>query len=690
MPKLVLSLPRHAGLWVPFLVLPLLIGEIWQAYSGYPPNPGGVLSLTFTVTAVGWYILGGGIAMQKLQQGYVRSRQLGQLVPELEGVGAAQWVVGTDGLILAQSAEAIHLVGDRLGQPAVRLVSGRLADAEGDMVRLLAQALRHGRACRELPEGGTLQAVRVSALLLRLSLIGMPSSVRPTPAVAEEGINYDWLPIAILRLARDGTVLHVNPPAEPYCGPDAEGRHISSLLDGLGRPFGDWLSEAAMARAQTAPEVLRARHAGQERFIQVALHVEVEGSDTLIAVLSDARALKTLEDQFVQSQKMQAVGQLAGGIAHDFNNLLTAIGGHCDLLMLRHDKGDPDFADLDQISQNANRAASLVSHLLAFSRKQTLKPQRLDLRDTIADLSHMLNRLVGEKITLDLRHDPRLDPVRADRGKIEQVIMNLVVNARDAMPDGGRIDIATQNVELTRPQLHERFAVPPGSYVRVTVADQGCGMAANIVGKIFEPFFTTKRVGEGTGLGLSTAYGIVKQTGGYILCDSVLGEGTVFTIYLPVHNGAEDQAEDAVPAPASVAMAATGDQHVLLVEDEAPVRAFASRALRLRGYQVIEAASGEEALELLTDDRLRIDLFVSDVVMPGLDGLTWVRRALRDRPGTRVIFMSGYTEEVFEDGRNPVEGSTFLQKPFSLAGLLEVVGTMLEGAPPDHREIKAC
>ncbi|MFD1797587.1 response regulator [Paracoccus aurantiacus] len=675
--RLLHRIPRHAVLWVPLLALPLVIGEIWLHLQGARRNPGLEVSLLAMTAILSWYLLSGGIALSRARDGILQRRQLSKLRPMLEVAGQPGWAVAGGGMVLAQSPEALDRWGDWKGRPLSQLLAGQFADAERETTRLIARALRHGRAERDLPDGVKLLFERSGTDLLRISMSSLVESASPSTA---DPMDYERLPIAILRLAPDGTILNVNSAATPFCGHDAVGAHVSRVLDGLGRPFDAWLHETLASPGTSIPEVLRAPHAGQDRFIQVSMHAEDHGS-ALIAVLSDARALKTLEAQFVQSQKMQAIGQLAGGIAHDFNNLLTAISGHCDLLMLRHDKGDPDFSDLDQISQNANRAANLVSHLLAFSRKQTLKPQRVDLRNTIADLSHLLNRLVGEKITLEQRHDPRLYPVRVDRGKFEQVVMNLVVNARDAMPQGGRIDIATQNIDLSQPQLHGRFAVPPGRYVRIDVTDQGCGMTADVLGKIFEPFFTTKRVGEGTGLGLSTAYGIVKQTGGYIMCESAPGQGTTFTIYLPAYFGADDTPPEEIADPVrSVSMTAPPDRRVLLVEDEAPVRAFASRALKLRGYQVIEAESGEEALELLTDDKLTVDLFVSDVVMPGMDGLSWVRRALRDRPGTRVIFMSGYTEDVFEDGRSSIEGASFLQKPFSLSDLVAAVGEKFDHA----------
>lgn len=674
MKKLLKRLPKHIGLWVPVLVLPLLIGEIWLHAAGLRPNPGAALSMGVATALVGWYFLGGGLALAHAREGLMRRRQLSRLQPALDAARNPEWAVDSAGLILAQSAAAQEIRGDFVGRPLAHVLSSHIADAEGEADRLLTRTLRHGKYEIPLQNGNAFRAERVGSKVVHLHFVSCESAQIPDP------MDYDKLPVAILRLSGDGVILRANRAAWSYCGDGASGQHVSKLLDGLGRPFEGWLAEALKSRQPLPPEVLRAPKAGPDRFIQISLHPEEGTEGTLIAVLSDARALKTLEAQFVQSQKMQAIGQLAGGIAHDFNNLLTAISGHCDLLMLRHDKGDPDYADLDQISQNANRAANLVSHLLAFSRKQTLKPQLLDMREAISDLSHLLNRLVGEKITLDFRHDPGLETVRADRSKIEQVIMNLVVNARDAMPDGGCIDISTQNLDLEKPLHQGRFAVPAGRYVQVTVADQGCGIAPELQGKIFEPFFTTKRIGEGTGLGLSTAYGIVKQTGGYILCESAVGVGTAFTIFLPVHSGSEQPMDDvALPLPEATANAGQM-QHVLLVEDEEPVRAFASRALKLRGYKVTEASSGEQALSLLTDNRLQIELIVSDVVMPGLDGVSWVRQALKDRPGTRVIFMSGYTEDVFEDGRNPVEGASFLQKPFSLSDLIAAVAGELNRA----------
>ncbi|WP_417727540.1 ATP-binding protein [Roseovarius sp.] len=483
---------------------------------------------------------------------------------------------------------------------------------------------------------------------------------------------FDDLPVPLLKLAANGAIELSNRPARDLLGVEGiAGLGLGDTLEGLGRSITDWLGDAAAGRGTLHSEFLRVRREDREMFVQVTLNRAMDADTVvLIAVLNDATELKSLEAQFVQSQKMQAIGQLAGGIAHDFNNLLTAISGHCDLLLLRHDQGDSDYSDLMQINQNANRAAALVSQLLAYSRKQTLRPQVLDLRDILSDLTHLLNRLVGEKVSLSLSHDPTLAAIRADKRQLEQVLMNLVVNSRDAMPKGGDIRIVTQNLTLTEPLSRDRAVVQPGRYVSVQVIDGGAGIAPDKLHKVFEPFFTTKRTGEGTGLGLSTAYGIVKQTGGFIFADSELGEGTCFQLLFPAHFG-EDRIVPQIPQ--QVVSEARGSGVVLLVEDEAPVRAFASRALQLRGFTVLEAESAEDALEILADVDLHVDVFVTDVVMPGIDGPGWVRRALAIRPAARVVFMSGYAEETFGDAQARIPNSVFLPKPFSLNELTEVV-----------------
>ncbi|NIZ08825.1 response regulator [Pseudooceanicola sp. HF7] len=520
-----------------------------------------------------------------------------------------------------------------------------------------------------------------------LLLLAAEESASQGPSSPEQDPDDIWtrtddLPVPILRLSVAGEIELANAAARQLLDLDPHSpAELSDLMEGLGRSITGWLEEAATCPVDTGSkphsEFLRLSRSEREVYVQVAVKpIRFQGRTALIAVMSDATELKTLEAQFVQSQKMQAIGQLAGGVAHDFNNLLTAITGHCDLLLLRHDHGDPDYGDLVQINQNANRAAALVGQLLAFSRKQTLRPETIDLRTTLSDLTHLLNRLVGEKVTLTLTHDPHLPKIRADKRQLEQVLMNLVVNARDAQRSGGDIRITTETLHLHQEMQRDRAKVPPGDYVLVKVADTGVGIPPDKLQKVFEPFFTTKRVGEGTGLGLSTAYGIVKQSGGFIFVESTMGEGTCFSLLFPAQR--DDPVQLEAPAPLiEQAPETRGDGVVLLVEDEAPVRAFASRALRLRGYTVLEAENAEQALETLRNSKMRIDVFVTDVVMPGMDGPTWVREALKDHPDTRVVFVSGYAEDSFTDASARIPNAVFLPKPFSLADLTDTVWRQL-------------
>ena len=415
------------------------------------------------------------------------------------------------------------------------------------------------------------------------------------------------------------------------------------------------------------------------------------GSPAVIVHAIDTTEQRALELQFAQSQKMQAVGQLAGGIAHDFNNVLTAIIGFSDLLLANHRPTDPAFQDIMNIKQNANRAAGLVRQLLAFSRQQRLQPQVLSLSDVLSDLTILLGRLLGEKTTLKLQHGRDLWLLRADLHQFEQVIINLAVNGRDAMPDGGMLTVRTANVTEKESKKLGHKGMQPGEYVLCEVIDTGSGMAPEVMEKIFEPFFTTKEVGKGTGLGLSTVYGIVKQTGGYIYAQSDgPGQGTTFLIYLPRHivtqveeavvmeELEEPAAQSAKPAKKKRGKDLTGSGTILLVEDEESVRTFAARALEGRGYKVLQAGTGTEALEVMGGHDGDIDLVVSDVVMPEMDGPTLLTNLRASLPGIRIIFMSGYAEEAFKNNLEGEENFGFLAKPFSLKELAAKVKDALE------------
>jgi two-component system cell cycle sensor histidine kinase/response regulator CckA len=404
-------------------------------------------------------------------------------------------------------------------------------------------------------------------------------------------------------------------------------------------------------------------------------------SESAIIYALDTTERRALENQIKQQQKMDTVGQLAGGIAHDFNNVLSAIMMATDFLLGAHKPTDPSFADIMQIKQNANRAASLVRQLLAFSRRQTLRPQVLDLGESLSDLTILLRRLIGEKVKLEVVHGRDLWPVKADLSQFEQVIVNLAVNARDAMPDGGNLTVRTANVHANDPRIASYKGLPGADYVLVEVTDSGTGMPAEVMAQIFEPFFSTKEVGKGTGLGLSTVYGIIKQTGGFVYVDSEVGKGTTFRIFLPRHIAEKEEPAPAEKPAVAGAVAAseaaqadlTGRGTVLLVEDEDGLRALNARGLASRGYTVLTAANGIEALEELEKNEGKVDLVVSDVVMPEMDGPTLLKEMRKTNPGLKMIFVSGYAEDAFQKNLPPGGQFAFLPKPFTLKQLVEQV-----------------
>ena len=398
----------------------------------------------------------------------------------------------------------------------------------------------------------------------------------------------------------------------------------------------------------------------------------------LVVYVTDATEEKALGVKFAQSQKMEAVGKLAGGIAHDFNNVLTAIIGFSDLLMTSHRPGDHAYKNIQNIRSSANHAAGLVKQLLAFSRRQTLTSEVLQLNEVVTDLSVILNRLLGENIELKISSGRDLWAVKADPNQLNQVVINLAVNAHDAMPKGGKLTIRTRNITERESQRLSANGLAIGEYVMVEVEDTGTGMSPEVAKKIFEPFFTTKGIGKGTGLGLSTVYGIIKQSSGYVYADSTLGKGTTFRVYLPRHEEAEVPATEPHPvAPPEPKRDLTGNGRVLVVEDEDAVRMFATEALRRQGYEVLEACDGIDALEILEDHEYQVDLVVSDVKMPEMDGPTLYNELRKAGKDVKFIFVSGYADDAFAKQLAPDARFTFLPKPYTLAQIAEQVKEQL-------------
>ena len=395
-----------------------------------------------------------------------------------------------------------------------------------------------------------------------------------------------------------------------------------------------------------------------------------------IAIKQDVSERKQLEDRVRQSQKMEAVGRLAAGVAHDFNNLLTVINGYCEMALSSVNFIDPMRHDLEEIRKAGNRAAALTRQLLAFSRQQVLALQVLDLNAVVADLEKALRRMIGEDIDLTIVRSPDLEEVKADPTQIDQILLNLAANARDAMPQGGKLTIETSNVDLGAEYAHQHPAVPPGRYVMLAVSDTGIGMDTETQGHIFEPFFTTKEVGKGTGLGLATVYGIVRQSGGFIWVYSEPGRGTTFKIYIP---SVVDAAKPATPPPAPESSFA-GTETVLLVEDEKAVRDLANRILRSFGYHVLESNSPEDALQIAERYPRMIHLLLTDVVMPRISGPQLAGQLISMRPDLKVLYFSGYTANAVVDHGVLEKDIAFLPKPFTPAALAHKVREVLDTA----------
>jgi two-component system, cell cycle sensor histidine kinase and response regulator CckA len=512
-------------------------------------------------------------------------------------------------------------------------------------------------------------------------------------------------PMAIATIDKHGGVVRTNPLFARLFhgarGGEGEDRSVLVVVAERDRAaLQAAIEEAALGKSDITPVDAMLAGDGERsgRFYVTAVEEEERDQEAAIVYALETTEQRELENKVTQQQKMELVGQLAGGIAHDFNNVLSAIMMATDFLLNAHKPTDPSFADIMQIKQNANRAASLVRHLLAFSRKQTLRPQVLDLGEVLSDLTMLLRRLIGEKVMLNVVHGRELWPVKADISQLEQVIVPLAVNARDAMPGGGKLQVRTNNVTAKECERFHAKGMPAADYVLVEVTDTGTGIPAKIVGKIFEPFFSTKEVGKGTGLGLSTVYGIIKQTGGFVYVDSAEGSGATFRIFLPRHIATAQEIAQAIgagepdePAISGVVTASdpgkrpasadlTGEGTILLVEDEEGLRQLNARGLTSRGYTVLEAGNGVEAIEVLEKSDGRVDLVVSDVVMPEMDGPTLLRKLRSRNPDMKIIFVSGYAEEAFQK-HLPADGKyAFLAKPFTLKQLVNAVKETMAAA----------
>ena len=600
---------------------------------------------------------------------------------------AAQGIAGATGEQLASAGVLAALIDDE-GQLVA--VNRPFADRALAGAPAPGQAVQFGRLVESSPDG-TLRLVAEGADARPLRAVHVPLDVEREGGAgtflmfeSNEGASLanstnvqvllEMLPIGLALVDRDGRFLTMNKAFRVAGGlkTDEMPAYPGDLVVKEDKAaVADAVRRNARGPAMSGDLPVRLAHQPAEPVALTVAGLRGLGDAAVLLLLKDNSEEAKLKRQVAQATKMQAVGQLAGGVAHDFNNILTAIIGHCDLMMMRHTPGDSDYDDIQQIKSNSNRAAGLTRQLLAFSRQQTLRPQVLQLPDVVSEVSHLLKRLLGETVQLVVKHGRDLGPVRADPGQLEQVIVNLSVNARDAMAaeGGGTLTIQTYAVKADQVADLGSDILPIADYAALSIADTGTGIPPSILGKVFEPFFTTKEVGKGTGLGLSTVYGIVKQSGGFIFADSKVGDGTRFTIYLPVHRVEEEKESRRVAKPAEGELWGTGT--ILLVEDEPMVRTVAERALTRHGYKVLTANNGEEALEIV-DRGDEIALLISDVVMPLMDGPTMVRQARKTRPDLPILFMSGYAEEQLRKSID-IANVAFLPKPFSVKELAEAV-----------------
>jgi len=625
-----------------------------------------------------------------------------ELVPHLDGklgralatAGMAAAIVDPDGKIRAASPGfAARATGDPAALLTGQEFTAFLRQDERDQVSWAREGRRgnpltmYYLPVRDPDAPGVVDYGTTPSLMLLVEAgVGLGGgAVEGTAAVPHLEALLGNLPLGLAMADRDGRLLFANPAFMRAAGREGEAPPVyptDLVVQEDKGAISDAIRRFAQGPAAAGDLAVRLRTQPEDPVTLSLAGVRGLGEAAVLLSLTDSSEETRLKRQVAQATKMQAVGQLAGGVAHDFNNVLTAILGTCDLMLLRHTPGDSDYDDIQQIRANSNRAASLTRQLLAFSRQQTLRPEVLQLPDVVQDVSTLLRRLIGEKVKLSVAHDRDLGAVRADPSQLEQVIVNLVVNARDAILSkgeigGGRITLATRRVTAVDVRAMRSAIMPQVDYTALVVEDTGTGIAPDYLGKIFEPFFTTKELGKGTGLGLSTVYGIVKQSGGFIFADSEVGKGTTFTVYLPVHHAtAEELAAKTVRAEPAQQWAGGG--RILLVEDEDMVRAVAERALTRAGYTVTAAADGDEGLAYV-EQGAEFDLVLSDVVMPGMDGPAMVREIRTRHPALPVLFMSGYAEEQLRKEID-IADVHFLPKPFTVQQVTDKVGGVLMAA----------
>jgi two-component system cell cycle sensor histidine kinase/response regulator CckA len=615
----------------------------------------------------------------------------------LSAAGIEVALVGPDGTIRAASAGfARRAAGDEHASMAGQDFTALLRSDERDRI-YFAREGRKGSPQTLVhvpltdPDAPQVKSDQAPALMLLVDIgVGLGGWGHESRGQAPQlEALLEQLPVGLAMTDRDGHFLFANPAFRRAAGVPRE-RALPPYPSDLVVPADKTAMSDAVRRYGQGPAssgdiAVRLKNEPEEPVSLGLSGVRGLGEAAVLLSLADTTEETRLKRQVAQATKMQAVGQLAGGVAHDFNNVLTAIIGYCDLMLLRHIPGDSDYDDIQQIKANSNRAASLTRQLLAFSRQQTLQPEILQLPDVISEVSQMLKRLLGAKITLRTHHDRDLGPVRADPSQLGQVMMNLAVNARDAIharggeQASGTLTFSTRRVASSDVRrMRDNEIIPAGEYTALIAEDTGGGIPPGNLAKIFEPFFTTKEQGKGTGLGLSTVYGIVKQSGGFIFADNVTGpdgrvKGARFTIYLPVYHATPE--ELAKERQTEEARDWSGGGRILLVEDEDTVRAVAERALTRQGYAVVTATDGDEGLEALKAGG-EFDLVVSDVVMPSMDGPAMAREIRKIAPALPVLFMSGYAEEQLRREID-IEGMHFIAKPFSVQQIAAKVGQVL-------------